>query len=355
MKSKVYFVGVAENDTLLEAKIARIYSAAGFDAFVSQGETVAIKTHFGEKGNNTHISARHIRQIVDRVKAAGGRPYLTETSVLYRGRRSNALDHILLAFEHGFTYTAVGAPILMADGFLGNWQREVEINGEFYQSVPVAGDALVPDKLFVVSHATGHMITGMGAALKNLGMGLSSRKGKLNQHSQLSPKVKPQFCTNCGECYQWCPADAIEERDQQAFIVVEKCIGCGECLTVCHFEAIAVAWDASSEVLQKKMVEHALGVFKSKEGRIAFLTFLTSMTRDCDCVASSEKCIGDIGIVASFDPVALDMAALDITARRADGQTLAKLSYPQRDPMVQLAHASKLGMGSIDYDLVEVP
>ncbi|HNR88156.1 MAG TPA: DUF362 domain-containing protein [Spirochaetota bacterium] len=355
MKPQVFFIRVAEgeDDGAVERKIGRLYSSAGFDPFVAKGETVAVKTHFGEKGNTTHIRANHVRQIIKKIKAAGGKPYLTETSVLYKSKRSNALDHILLAIEHGFGYDKMGAPIIMADGFLGNWEREIEINGEYYTRVSVAGDALAPDKLFVVSHATGHLASGLGAALKNLGMGLSSRKGKLNQHSQAAPAVKPTACTLCRKCIRWCPAEAVVERDGKAFILTEKCIGCGECIAVCAFDAVGFEWDQTSEVLQKKMVEHACAICREKKDRIAYVTFLTSMTRDCDCMTSKTKLIDDIGIVASFDPVAIDTATLDLTARFA-GENLSRLSYPQYDPLVQVRHAEKLGMGSMAYELVEV-
>ena len=352
--SDVYFIKITENeeDSSIEEKVNLLYEKAGFDSFIQQKDIVAIKTHFGEKGNTTHIKANYIRQIVNKVKENGGEPYLTETSVLYKSKRSDALNHILLAFEHGFSYENVGAPIIMADGFLGNWERQVEINGDFYESVSVAGDSISADKLLVVSHTTGHMLAGFGAAFKNMGMGLSSRKGKLDQHSQVAPFIDKKICIFCEQCIKWCPEDAIIEKDGKALILKDKCIGCGECLAVCKPGAVKFKWDSSSEILQKKMVEHAYGIFLEKKGCIAYMNFLLSMTSDCDCMAPREKFLDDIGILASFDPVAIDLATLDLT-KKYNSENITRLAFPNLDPMIQINHAIKLGMGNTSYTIIE--
>jgi len=353
--SDVYFVATSENDPMstIQEKIKSLYDKAGFGSFVQKNDIVSIKTHFGEKGNVTHLVPEQIRPIVDKVKESEGKPYLTETSVLYKSSRSNALDHINLAFEHGFTFEKVGAPIIMADGFLGNWEREILINGEFYEKVSIAGDAIAADKLIVVSHVTGHLVAGFGAALKNLGMGLSSRKGKLNQHSDVAPIVDAELCDFCKTCIKWCPENCIEVKAEKAFINEEKCIGCGECIAVCKQDAVKFKWDASSEMLQKKMVEHAFGIFTEMKDRIIYINFLTNMTKDCDCMKSKEKLIDDIGILASYDPVALEKASLDFTAKKNE-DNLSKMSFPNHNPLVQINHAIKLGMGTQDYKIVEV-
>jgi uncharacterized Fe-S center protein len=353
--SDVYFIRVNENERepAIEEKVILLYENAGFDSFIKKNDIVAIKTHFGEMGNTTHIKANYIRQIVKKVKENGGKPYLTETSVLYKGNRSNALSHILLAFEHGFSYENVGAPIIMSDGFLGNWEREVKINGEYYDSVSVAGDSISADKLLVVSHTTGHMLAGFGAAFKNMGMGLSSRKGKLDQHSQVAPSIDRHTCTFCGQCIKWCPENAIIEKNEKAFILDEKCIGCGECIAVCKPGAVKFQWDSTSEMLQKKMVEHAYGIFVEKRGSIAYINFLLSMTSDCDCMAPKKKFLDDIGILASFDPVAIDLATLDLT-KQYHGDNISKLAFPHLDPMIQIDHAKKLGMGNTSYKIIEI-
>ncbi|MBU2510308.1 DUF362 domain-containing protein [bacterium] len=351
----VFFVPLEDNENpdSVERKTRLLFDEAGFQSIINPSKSVAIKTHFGERGNRTHLTPDQIRPLVQKVKEYGGKPFLTETSVLYKSNRSNALDHILLAYEHGFTFENVGAPIIMADGFLGVWERKITINGEFYDKVGIAGDAIAPDALLIVSHATGHLLSGLGATIKNMGMGLSSRMGKLNQHSEVAPKVDAALCDLCKTCIKWCPEDCILENDGAAFIQEEKCIGCGECLAVCKTGAVQFTWDASSDNMQKKMVEHAYGVYLEKKDSMAYITFLTNMTKDCDCLKSKEKMVPDMGIMASFDPIALDMATLDLTRQRYQ-QNLSKLAYPDRNPMVQIDHGVKLGMGSKEYRLVEI-
>ncbi|MBU3915572.1 DUF362 domain-containing protein [bacterium] len=353
--STVFFAALSDSasDESIMEKIRLLCDATGMDTFIKKKDLTAIKTHFGEKGNVTHINPAFIRVLVDRIKGSGGRPYLTETSVLYKSQRSNALSHILLAFEHGFTFENIGAPIIMSDGFLGNWEKEIKIGGEFYDSVSVAGDAISSDKLVMVSHVTGHMLSGMGATFKNMGMGLSSRKGKLNQHSNVAPKVNDEACEFCNLCIKWCPEDAVIKRNDKAYIIEEQCIGCGECLTVCKQGAVTFQWDSTSEILQKKMVEHAYGIFLEKQNAIVYFNFMINMTKDCDCMASKEKLVEDIGILASFDPVAIDKATLDLT-KKAHHENIAELAYPQRDAMVQINHAIKLGMGNPEYKLIEI-
>lgn len=352
---EVFFIPVQDDESpeSIDLKVKHLFDKTEFHKLIKPSRSVAIKTHFGEKGNRTHLTADHIRPVVQKVKESGGKPYLTETSVLYKSSRSNALDHILLAFEHGFTYENVGAPIIMADGYRGVWERQITINGEFYETVGVAGDALAPSTLLIVSHATGHPVAGLGATIKNIGMGLSSRMGKLNQHSDLTPKVNTELCDLCKTCIKWCPENCILENEGVAFIQEEDCIGCGECLALCKSGAVEFSWSATSENLQKKMVEHAYGVFVEMKESMGYMTFLTNMTRECDCLKTKEKMVPDIGIMASMDPIALDMATLDMTQQRFQ-DNLSKLAFPDRDPLIQINHGVKLGMGSKEYKLVEI-
>lgn len=354
MSAEVLFAPVQPDEPLASraGKVRRLYERLGAGRLVSRDDLVAIKTHFGEQGNTTHVSPDLVRTFVDLVKEGGGLPYLTETSVLYKSRRMNAVSHILQAYAHGFTFERVGAPIVMCDGLRGNLDREVVLEGAEGGTVSIAADAAAA-ALVLVSHATGHLGTGFGAALKNLGMGLSARKGKLSQHSASHPFVQEAVCTGCGACLRGCPVDALEMVAGKARIQDETCIGCGECLTLCTFNAIGFRWDGASAELQRKMVEHAAAVAKALEGRLVCFNFLTDMTRDCDCLGASPTVLPDIGILASWDPVAIDAATLALTKERA-GRDLAGLSYPALDPMVQIRHAARLGVGSPDYRLVEV-
>jgi len=231
---------------------------------------------------------------------------------------------------------------------------EVQIPGILFTSVNIAREAVLADGLVVVSHPTGHMQVGMGACIKNLGMGLASRKGKLRQHSSIKPYIKKELCTLCKSCIRWCPENTIVEQEEKAFIVSEKCTGCGECLAVCRYHAVAYNWGVESPDLQKRMAEHALGAVMNKKNKIVCMNVLTNMTRDCDCFAIKQTpVIADIGILLSADPVAIDQATLDLTQQK-DGFGLAHDSYPDFDPTLQLSHAEEIGLGSRKYELVQV-
>ncbi len=352
----VFFAELPEESTLEERIKAakKVLEHSEFDSILAKKDMTAIKTHVGEKKNTTHVPPLVIKSIVERVKRAGALPFLTETSTLYRGERSNAVDHLNHAYAHGFGPDKVGAPFIMADGLAGNSEIEVAIPGEIFKSVSIAREAVFADVLVAASHPTGHVAEGIGACIKNIGMGLASRKGKLRMHSSVKPSIKEKYCTFCGQCIRWCPEDAIVEKGGKAFILAEKCIGCGECLAVCRFDAVAYNWGTESADLQRRTAEHAFGAVIGKKGKLYCINYLFDMTQDCDCMAVTQKKLqGDVGILASRDPVAIDQATLDLTRERF-GRHLGEASYPNIDSNIQIVHAEKIGMGSRQYKLVAV-
>jgi uncharacterized protein len=356
MTAKVYFLRLADGLPAAEQAVAmgRIYEGSGASAAVSAKDFVAIKLHVGERKNTTHVKPELIRELVEKVKGQGGAPFLTETSTLYKGQRENAVKHILHAHSHGFGIEGVGAPFIMADGLTGNTEHEISIRGELHESVKVAREVVSADALLVVSHATGHVASGLGACIKNLGMGLASRMGKMRQHSAMLPEVINDKCKFCQKCIKWCPKDAIIEKGGKAYILTEKCIGCGECLAMCRFDAVKYDWGAESGFMQKSMAEHAYGVVKDKPGKCFYFNVLVDMTKDCDCFDTvQQKMIPDLGLLASDDPVAIDKATLDLTAA-AHGKTLAQLSYARHNALIQVEHGAKIGLGSLQYELVEI-
>ncbi len=355
-ESTVYFVEIPENSTLEQRLAATRKLLAGADpgAVVGQRDKVAIKVHVGERDNDTHVAPEIIAPIVSLVKRMQGFPFLTETSTLYKGERSDAILHLAHAFDHGFSYDRVGAPFIMADGLSGNSEIEVPIKGVIFDRVNIAREVVFADALIAASHPTGHPEMVLGACLKNLGMGLSSRMGKLRQHSSIKPYVEAGACTNCGKCIRWCPVDAIIEQEGKAFIIEEKCIGCGECLSVCNFDAVKYDWGVQSVDLQKRVAEHALGVLKNKKGKVFFINFLFDMTRGCDCFGNKqERIIPDVGILAATDPVAIDQATLDLTRERF-GESLGQKAHPDLDASIQLDHGERIGLGSRKYRLSSI-
>lgn len=356
MIPKVFFVSLKDKAGIKQRcnAIQKAYDALNAQDVISENELVAIKVHVGEQGNTTHMQPELIKVVVDRIKEKGGLAFLTETSTLYKSQRDNAVKHIMLANSHGFTIEKTGAPFILVDGLIGNFEKEVRIDGELFESVNVAGDIINASSMIVFGHATGHVAAGFGAAVKTLGMGLASRKGKLKQHSSMKLEIVPQTCRFCKKCIKWCPQSAIVEDHKKARIIPDKCIGCGECLVVCRFDSVKFNWSAESGFMQKSMAEHALGAIKNIRDKCCFFNILLDMTKDCDCFGVvQEKIIPDIGILASKDPVAVDKATLDITAR-IHGRTIGALSFENLDPFIQLTHGAKIGLGSLDYKLEEI-
>lgn len=350
-------------------KLGMLLEKLNLKSKIRKGELVALKLHFGEKGNSSFIRPIFVRKIVEVVKQCQGKPFLTDTSTLYLGSRMDAVSHIQTAIEHGFDYAVVGAPIVIADGIRGIGAVEVEINKPIYRSVNIGAEIVHSDVIIGISHFKGHGLVGFGGTLKNLGMGCANRQGKLNMHSNVAPRVKPRACTSCGSCARWCAFGAISYQDSEkkAYISPDKCSGCGQCLTVCPEKAIKFSWDAKTQEVQKKVVEHTCGVLKGKEKKSAFLNFIIQVTPDCDCFShSSTPIVRDIGILASTDPVAIDQASVDLV-NREEGNRDSILSgshepgedkfrglYPDSEWEVQLNYGEELGLGSRKYEIIKV-
>jgi len=354
--SKVWFSSLEDNakHEAVAAKLAGLYKAAGFESIFEKDELVAVKIHFGEKNNTGHIKPQWIKPLLDNVKKRKCKPFLTDTNTLYRGERQNSIDHIIQAHKHGFGMDALGVPVIIADGLLSKNYSEVPVGGECFETVKIANDILHSHCLVVLSHVTGHILTGMGAAIKNLAMGTAPRSGKQIQHSDVRPQVKAEKCRACGLCIEWCPKDAIRIYDGAARIDTEKCYGCGECIATCRYQAIRHSFKDTSGELQKKMAEYALGAVKGKRDKCCYFNFLTHVTKECDCMnKAQDKVTGDIGILASYDPVAIDKASADLLREKNKGDLFKKL-WPENDYSLQIKHAEKLGLGSGSYELIWV-
>ena len=357
MKSKVYFAPFSDGVSIEEqvSAMKRLYDISEIQKLIDKDDFTAIKVHVGEKGNITYMNPQFARLLADEAKKKGANVFLTETATLYKGERDNSVRHIAHAHNHGFSIENTGVPFIPVDGLFGNSEIDVEINAELCKSVKIAADIVNTDFLFVISHATGHMVTGLGAAVKNLGMGLASRKGKLRQHSKMKPSVN-SYCANCQKCIKWCPVNAISSVNNKALIDDSKCIGCGECLTLCRFDAINFDFGAESEFTQKFMAEHALGVITNKKDKCMFFNLLINMTSECDCFnAPQKKILPDVGILASTDPIAIDKATMDLTDLILQSSKHSLNShYSKLNPMIQLEHGQKIGLGSLDYELIKI-
>lgn len=372
--SKVYFAGVrarAFKESKL-VKIKKLLKKLSLKNIVEKDSLTAIKVHFGERGNDTFMNPVLVRGVVDEVIAAGGKPFLTDTNTLYKGSRHNAVDHLLTALEHGFGYATVNAPLIIADGLRGHNFVEVKISGgKHFKKVKVADAIYHAPSMLVLSHFKGHQLGGFGGAIKNLAMGCAPGQGKKEQHASRFHTIEEK-CTACGACIAHCPEDAISfittpDKAKKAFVDKEKCIGCGECMTVCRFDAMTIDFATEVTPFNERMAEYAFGAVKGKEGRVIYVNFLLNITPDCDCVSWSDApMVPDIGIVASLDPVALDKASCDLVNAQTGfahshlqnnhgpGQDKFKGVWDYSEGEVQLSYAQKLGMGTMEYELVEI-
>ncbi len=357
MSSRVYFCrfgGGRESEDAPEI-MRELFDKAGFRKVLREGGLTLVKLHFGEEGNTGYIKPPLVRAVVERCRAAGAKPFLCDTNTLYIRRRHNAVDHLALAAEHGFTHENVGCPVIIGDGLRGYESVKVAVQGKHSKEVCIAPGAVHADAIVGLAHVTGHIGTGLGAALKNIGMGLSSRAGKLVQHAGEPPEVDEDKCIGCGLCAKWCPEGAIEVESGVARIDPDSCISCGYCLCLCREGAVRFSWSGDSVYLQERVAEHAAGALAGKENRRAFMNVIIGSTEKCDCMGAStgEALSQDLGILASTDPVALDCATAGVINETV-GRDVFRELYPDIDYLRQARHAAELGLGSCEYELVEV-
>jgi hypothetical protein len=354
--SKVYWIRAegAEPADLLSEKVRRAYLALGLPDKIEAEDFVALKIHFGEKHNAGYIRPAWLRGVIVEILKTSPRAFLTDSNTLYVGPRSNSVDHIRLAWSHGFTPEGVGVPVIIADGLIGRDKSESAGGAGRIKAAKIASAFLASDALVCLTHVTGHIQTGIGAAIKNLGMGCASRAGKLDQHSVVHPRVKAKQCRNCGLCFDFCAAEAILQAEGHVVIDGKKCTGCGECMVVCKHGAIKVVWDEDLRRIQEKVAEYALLVRRHFGVKAGFLNFLIKITKDCDCMAKDQpRIVEDIGILASDDPVAVDKASADLVLERSSGRDPFRAGYDV-DWSAQLAHGEAIGLGSTVYELEEI-
>ncbi|MCJ7594397.1 MAG: DUF362 domain-containing protein [Desulfobacterales bacterium] len=367
-KSVVYFCDLrASAKENFLGKLVRLMGMVGLEKIVPHGGLVAVKLHFGEKGSTGYIRPNLVRRIVEHVRSLGGLPFLTDSNTLYAGTRSDSVSHINTAIENGFAYAVVNAPIIIADGIRGASSTPVRIDQNIFESAYIAKEIIESDALISLAHFKGHELSGFAGTIKNLAMGCASRRGKMAQHADLSPKVKRKKCVGCGECVEHCGRSAIRLQDEKATIDAKKCVGCGECILICSNKAIAIRWNADIPLFQKKMVEYALAVLQGKQGRVAFMNFLTHISPACDCHGYTDApIVQDLGIMASTDPVAIDQASVDmvngqkaldnscLSRHKGAGEDKFRALYPDVDWTIQLGYAEEIGLGRRQYDLVDI-
>ncbi|MGV8906944.1 MAG: DUF362 domain-containing protein [Acetobacterium sp.] len=375
-QSKVFFTTLRTtgSNNILQ-KLKKLVLAGGLGDIDLNNKFAAIKIHLGEPGNLAYLRPNFSKVIVDIIKSQGGKPFLTDCNTLYVGRRKDALEHMDAAYENGYNPFVTGCHVIIADGLKGTDDLEVPLEGGDYVTEAKIGRAIMDADVFIsMTHFKGHEATGFGGTLKNIGMGSGSRRGKVEMHSASKPFIKEDKCKSCEMCSKICAMNAIYYGvdDGKASIDYDKCVGCGRCMGICSFDAIAVPFDQSNDILNKKIAEYAKATIN---GRPQFhVSFVIDVSPYCDChVENDMPIIQDVGIFASCDPVALDMACADACNKAPiiKGSYLADqikhnhvehpedkdrftVTHPNTNWEVCIEHAVKIGLGRKDYEIIEV-
>lgn len=378
--SKVYFTSFKATmyETLLQ-KLRRLMKTAGFENIDFSDKFTAIKMHFGEYGNLAFLRPNYAKVVADYVKELGGRPFLTDCNTLYVGSRKNALDHLDTAALNGFSPLSTGCNIIIADGLKGTDEALVPVNGEYVTEAKI-GRAIMDADIFIsLNHFKGHELAGFGGAIKNIGMGCGSRAGKKEQHCSGKPEVNQALCVGCGACTRMCAHGAPVIRDGKAFIDHNLCVGCGRCIAACPKDAVSADFNNTSTMLNLRMSEYALAVCQNRP--CFHISLICDVSPNCDCHSENDiPIIPDIGMLASFDPVALDQACIDLcnemkpveTSELGDnlrkfeqlGRAVSKVTYnhpehftavhPNTEWTTALEHAEKIGLGTRAYELERI-
>ena len=374
-KAKVYFTDFRTpygGDTM-PGKLKKLIRKAGIDQLNLDGQFVAIKIHFGELGNVSYLRPNYARAVVDVVKELGGKPFLTDCNTLYPGSRKNALEHLYCAWENGFTPLTVGCPILIGDGLKGTDDIEVPVRGgEYVKNAKIGRAVMDADVIISMTHFKGHETTGFGGALKNLGMGCGSRAGKKEQHNNGKAYVQQEICRGCRRCMRECANNGLvfDPETRKMHVDKEHCVGCGRCVGACNFDAIDFEDPNSSQMLNYRIAEYAKAVV---DGRPQFhISLVMDISPNCDChVENDAPILPDVGMFASFDPLALDQACVD-ACMKCEPLPNSQLGEHMRDPHFVdhhdhftnstpesewqscLSHAEKIGLGTRDYELIRL-
>lgn len=364
-KAKVYFTNMRTSASVgLPQKLRKLILAAGIGDIDFEDKFVAIKLHFGELGNLAFLRPNYAKVVADVVKEKGGKPFVTDCNTLYVGSRKNALDHLETAYQNGFSPFSTGCHVIIADGLKGTDDVEVPVEGAEYSPKALIGRGIMDADVFIsLTHFKGHECTGFGGAIKNIGMGCGSRAGKMDMHNNEKPTVDHERCVGCGICTKFCAQDAIYLKDRKANIDHDKCLSCGHCIGACNKDAICPGENGSLDVLQKKMAEYTKAVV---HGRPCFhISLIVDVSPFCDCYASNDlPIIPNVGMLASFDPVALDVACADLCNKQnpnrgsllegKEGHDHFHALFPETRWETGVEHAEKLGIGTRQYELIEV-
>jgi len=370
--SDVYFTTfkTTSRENLLK-KLHRLMKTAGFEQIDFEDKYAAIKIHFGEYGNLAFLRPNYAKVVADYVKELGGKVFLTDCNTLYVGSRKNALDHMDTAYLNGFSPLQTGCHVIIADGLKGSDEQLVPINCPYVKEAKIGRAIMDADVVISLTHFKGHEEAGFGGALKNLGMGSGSRAGKMEQHSDGKPFIRTEKCIGCGSCVRICAHDAPSITNGKASIDPNKCVGCGRCLALCPKNAVTPVFQDSFKLLNYKIAEYAYAVCKDRP--TFHVSLICDVSPNCDCHGENDiPIIPDVGMLASFDPVALDQACADLCNKMPviEGSNLDDnikkfgdidhdhdhfhMNHPESEWQSCLEHAQEIGLGTREYKLIKI-
>lgn len=371
-KAPVYFTTfkATEHENLLQ-KLHRLMKTAGFEQIDFQDKYAAIKIHFGEYGNLSFLRPNYAKVVADYVKELGGKPFLTDCNTLYVGSRKNALDHLDTAYINGFSPLQTGCHVLISDGLKGTDDVKVPVKGDYVTEAKIGRAIMDADVFISLTHFKGHEATGFGGTMKNIGMGCGSCEGKKEQHCDGRPSVAhPEDCVGCGACANICAHGAPIIADGKATIDHSKCVGCERCIAICPKHAIKTDSSDAVTMLNYKIAEYSLAVCQDRP--CFHVSLICDVSPNCDCHAENDiPIIPNVGMLASFDPVALDQACADLCNAQPpiagsvlsdnieklgneEGHDHFHMTHPDTEWRSCISHAEKIGLGTSMYDLITI-
>jgi uncharacterized Fe-S center protein len=327
----VYYVPWNTSRDLLK-ETSRLYEAAGTFDCVEKGDLVAIKVHVGELGNPYYVQPFFVHEIIRKVKEAGAKPFLTDSNTCYHAQRSNAYDHMITALMNGFNM----APFIVADGLKSENQRLVKTKG-ILNEIEVSGAIAEADAMILISHDKGHELSGFGGAIKNLGMGCTSRAGKLRQHRTVGLEIDESKCIGCGKCKETCELHLPEIIEGKARNLSPLCMRCPMCKSDCPMNAISFT---HQDNLCRALASAAYGVLSTfKTRKVSYVSFAKDITQYCDCLPNpGEIKFKDVGVIASNSPVSVDAAFLGMIDYKQFNEEYGV------DCMLQIQEAKAIGI-----------
>jgi uncharacterized protein len=353
----------------MPGKLDGLLKAFDLSGYFEPKEWVAVKTHFGSEGAHRIVRPVFLRKVVDALKEADAKPFVTDTV------RIKGLDYLEVANYNGINHLSVAAPVILADGLYGHDNIMVKA-GDILGEIAVATVIHDVPAMVVCSHIKGHIQAGYAGAIKNLAMGAVSGahrhggwkcgRGAMHAIGEGMLQWNAEKCTYCYQCREICPLESIEFGAEGLIFNSATCWRCGRCARVCQQDALVLP--GNDDNFMKSLSEAAKAVLSTfKPGKVIYLNFLTEIQPECDCMPAAEvPVMQDLGIMVSDDLVSIEKASIDMLRKASplpdslaadmkvkDGDDVL-MAMHNKPYMIQIDEAVRLGLGSRDYEIIEL-